>query len=91
MNQVVFDESDATHADRLGVSLAFVRTRRALLIERLGGQPVAERELGFLPARVRQASAATLMATLDVQVMAPGSRRGGEILLVPLIPATETA
>ncbi len=84
MNSVTFQESEHEHADRLGVSPAFVRTRRALLIERLGGQPAQEREVGYLPARIRQASRATLLATLDVRIAAPGSRGvQTEVLLQP--------
>ena len=68
MNQVIFEESELAHADRLGVSLAYVRTRRKLLAASLGGAPASDRDVGYLPVRVRQASTATLLATLDVCV-----------------------
>ncbi len=87
MNQVQFEESEVAHADRLGVSPGFVHSRRALLVEQLGGPVPAEREVQHLPERVRTASAATLMAALDVQVVrseGPSSKRS--IVLGPVAP-----
>jgi hypothetical protein len=91
MKQIVFQESDLAHADRLGLSLDFVRTRRALLVQRLGGQAAAPRQVGYLPERVRQAGAETLLAALDLQIAPPAPGQKADVLLVPLLPVAETA
>jgi hypothetical protein len=92
LNQVIFVESELAHADRLGVSLAYVRTRRKLLVASLGGAPASDRDVGYLPAQVRQASTATLLATLDVCVARnEPSATGADITVAPATAAVEPA
>jgi hypothetical protein len=85
LNQVSFEESEAEHADRLGVSPGYVRSRRRLLIERLGSAPAPEKEVGHLPVRVRNASTATLLACLQVSIAGNESSPGGaQITVIPV-------
>ncbi len=92
MNQVSFEEGEAEHADRLGVSPGYVRSRRKLLIERLGGAPAPDENVGHLPVRVRDASTATLLTCLQVSISSGGtSPRGSRITVTPVPAGDEGA
>ncbi len=68
MVKVIFQETEAEHAARLAVSRNYVRVRRRVLVERLGGPPAADRRGDNIPDRVRCAGATQLMMMLQVQV-----------------------
>ena len=90
MTKVTFQETEAAHADRLGVARNFVRVRRRVLSERLGGPVARDRRGDNIPERVRQASTPALLVSLQVQVAATNrqtSRGEAVVLLTPLAGA----
>ena len=86
MVKVVFQETEAAHAARLGVSRNFVRVRRRALVERLGGPPAADQRGDNIPERVQRATLAELLLFLQVEIAprsAKTSRGGVPVRLAP--------
>lgn len=93
MVKVIFQETEAEHAARLAVSRNYVRVRRRVLVERLGGPAAADRRGDNIPDRVRCANAAQLMTMLQVQVAQQArktSRGGAPVRLAPVTVADFT-